>query len=43
MGNPIYQQLGNTAPANPMIQQFLQFKKNFNGLYQVKTPLKYGM
>ena len=31
MPNPLYQQLGNNAPANPMIQQFLQFKKNFNG------------
>lgn len=29
--NPLYQQLGNTTPANPMIQQFLQFKKTFNG------------
>lgn len=31
MPNPLYQQLGNKVPANPMIQQFLQFKKTFNG------------
>lgn len=31
MPNPLYQQLGNKAPANPMLQQFLQFRKNFNG------------
>lgn len=31
MPNPLYQQLGNKAPMNPMIQQFLQFKKSFNG------------
>ena len=31
MPNPLYQQLGNKVPANPMIQQFIQFKKNFNG------------
>lgn len=29
--NPLYQQLGNKTPMNPMIQQFLQFKKSFNG------------
>lgn len=29
--NPLYQQLGNKAPMNPMFQQFLQFKKTFNG------------
>lgn len=31
MANPIYQQLGGKAPNNPMLQQFLQFRKNFNG------------
>ena len=31
MANPIYQKLGNKAPTNPMLQQFLQFRKNFNG------------
>lgn len=31
MANPFYQQLGNKTPMNPMLQQFLQFKKNFNG------------
>ena len=31
MANPIYQQLGNKVPTNPMLQQFLNFKKNFNG------------
>lgn len=31
MSNPIYQKLGNKAPTNTMLQQFLQFKKNFNG------------
>ena len=31
MPNPFYQKLGNTSPANPMLQQFLQFKKSFNG------------
>ena len=31
MPNPFYQQLGNKTPANPMVQQFLQFKKNLNG------------
>lgn len=31
MANPFYQQLGNKSPMNPMLQQFLQFKKNFNG------------
>lgn len=31
MANPFYERLGNKAPANPMIQQFLQFKKSFNG------------
>lgn len=31
MPNPLYQQFGNKAPMNPMLQQFLQFKKTFNG------------
>ena len=31
MANPIFQQLGNKTPNNPMLQQFLQFRKNFNG------------
>lgn len=31
MPNPLYEQLGNNKPVNPMLQQFLQFKKNFNG------------
>lgn len=31
MPNPLYQQFGNKAPMNPMVQQFLQFKKTFNG------------
>ena len=31
MPNPLYQQLGNKVPTNPMLQQFLQFRKNFNG------------
>lgn len=31
MANPIFQQMGGNAPANPMLQQFLNFKKNFNG------------
>lgn len=31
MPNPLYQQLGNKSPTNPMIQQFLQFRKSFNG------------
>lgn len=31
MANPFYQQFGNKTPANPMLQQFLQFKKSFNG------------
>lgn len=31
MPNPIFQQLGNKTPMNPMLQQFLQFRKNFNG------------
>lgn len=31
MSNPIFQQLGNKTPMNPMLQQFLQFRKNFNG------------
>lgn len=31
MANPFYERLGSKAPANPMIQQLLQFKKNFNG------------
>lgn len=31
MPNPLYQQLGNKVPANPMIQQFIQFKRSFNG------------
>lgn len=29
--NPLYQQLGNNNQNNPMLQQFLQFRKNFNG------------
>ena len=31
MANPIFQQLGGKAPNNPMLQQFLQFRKNFTG------------
>ena len=31
MANPFYQKLGNNSPLNPTLQQFLQFKKNFNG------------
>lgn len=31
MPNPFYQQLGGNSSANPMLQQFLQFRKNFNG------------
>ena len=31
MPNPLYNQLNNMQGNNPMIQQFLQFKKNFNG------------
>ena len=31
MANPIFQQMGGNVPANPMLQQFLNFKKNFNG------------
>ena len=31
MPNPLYQQLGNKAPVNPMLQKFLQFRKTFNG------------
>ena len=32
MPNPIYQKMyGGSSPSNPMIQQFLNFKKNFNG------------
>lgn len=30
MANPLYQQL-NGVGGNPMLQQFLQFKKTFNG------------
>lgn len=29
--NPLYQQLGNRAPMNPMLQRFLQFKNSFTG------------
>lgn len=31
MPNPLYNQLNNMQGNNPMIQQFLQFKKSFNG------------
>lgn len=31
MANPFYQMLGGKSSGNPMLQQFLQFKKNFNG------------
>ena len=31
MGNPIFQQIFGNVPTNPMLQQFLNFKKNFNG------------
>ena len=31
MANPFFQQMGGNVPANPMLQQFLNFKKNFNG------------
>ena len=31
MANPIFQQMGGNVPSNPMLQQFLNFKKNFNG------------
>ena len=32
MANPLYQQLNATpAPNNNMMQQFLEFKKTFNG------------
>lgn len=29
--NPLYNQLQGNAPMNPMLQQFMQFKRNFNG------------
>lgn len=31
MSNPLFQQLQGGTPANPMLQQFMQFKRNFNG------------
>lgn len=31
MSNPLYNQLQGNAPMNPMLQQFMQFKRNFNG------------
>ncbi len=30
MANPLYQQLGGVGN-NPMLQQIIEFKKNFNG------------
>ena len=29
--NPLYNQLQGNSPMNPMLQQFMQFKRNFNG------------
>ena len=31
MSNPLFQQLQGGTPANPMLQQFMQFKKTFSG------------
>ena len=31
MSNPLFNQLGGNVPNNPMLQQFLDFKKNFTG------------
>lgn len=31
MSNPLYNQLQGNPPMNPMLQQFMQFKRNFNG------------
>ena len=31
MSNPLYDQLNNSNNQNPMLQQFLQFKKTFSG------------
>lgn len=31
MSNPLFQQLGNKVPMNPMLQNFLQFRRSFNG------------
>ena len=30
MANPLYNQLGGTAP-NPMLQRLMEFKRTFNG------------
>lgn len=29
--NPLYNQLQGNPPMNPMLQQFMQFKRSFNG------------
>lgn len=29
--NPLYQQLGNNAPINPMLRKLMEFKKSING------------
>lgn len=31
MSNPLFQQLQNNAPMNPMLKQFLEFKRSFHG------------
>ena len=31
MPNPLFNQLQGNSPMNPMLQQFMQFKRNFNG------------
>ena len=31
MPNPFYTQMNGNSSANPILQQFLQFRKNFNG------------
>lgn len=31
MSNPLFQQLQGGTPTNPMLQQFMQFKKTFSG------------
>lgn len=31
MSNPLFEQLNNNQNSNSMLQQFLQFKQNFNG------------
>lgn len=31
MSNPLFEQLNNGQNSNSMLQQFIQFKQNFNG------------